>query len=128
MNINGEPSLLAGFVCTPLVRFPVNSLKSSEKTRGTTVAELEQVEMRERGVLQRRLERLRSVRPREPLTGRTALLIDDGIATGATARAACQVVRAAGARHVVLAAVFDNLGKGASGAAVQNLELMLAHA
>jgi len=40
MNINGEPSLLAGFVCTPLVRFPVNSLKSSEKTRGTTVAEL----------------------------------------------------------------------------------------
>ena len=40
MNINGEPSLLAGFICTPLVRFPINSLKSSEKTRGTTVAEL----------------------------------------------------------------------------------------
>ena len=32
------------------------------------------------------------------------------------------------ARHgqVLLAAVFDNLGKGASGAAVQNLDLMLA--
>ncbi len=30
--------------------------------------------------------------------------------------------------QVLLAAVFDNLGKGASGAAVQNLELMLAHA
>jgi N-acetyl-gamma-glutamyl-phosphate reductase len=27
---------------------------------------------------------------------------------------------------VVLTAVFDNLGKGASGAAVQNLDLMLA--
>ena len=40
MNINGEPSLLAGFVCTPLVRFPINDMKSSEKTRGTTVAEL----------------------------------------------------------------------------------------
>lgn len=40
MNINGEPSLLAGFVCTPLVKFPVSSLKKSEKTRGTTVAEL----------------------------------------------------------------------------------------
>lgn len=39
MNINGEPSLLAGFQCTPLVRFPVSDLKS-EKTRGTTVAEL----------------------------------------------------------------------------------------
>lgn len=34
------------------------------------------------------------------------------------------------ARHgqVLLAAVFDNLGKGASGAAVQNLDLMLGHA
>lgn len=33
------------------------------------------------------------------------------------------------ARHgqVLLTAVFDNLGKGASGAAVQNLDLMLAH-
>lgn len=29
--------------------------------------------------------------------------------------------------QVLLTAVFDNLGKGASGAAVQNLELMLAH-
>ena len=29
--------------------------------------------------------------------------------------------------QVLLAAVFDNLGKGASGAAVQNLDLMLEH-
>lgn len=40
MNINGEPSLLAGFVCTPLVRFPVENLKPGTKTKGTTVAEL----------------------------------------------------------------------------------------
>jgi hypothetical protein len=40
IHINGEPSLLAGFVCTPLVKFPINDLKSSEKARGTTVAEL----------------------------------------------------------------------------------------
>ena len=40
MNINGEPSLLAGFVCTPLVRFPISDLKPAEKARGTTVAEL----------------------------------------------------------------------------------------
>jgi len=32
------------------------------------------------------------------------------------------------AGHVMLAAVFDNLGKGAAGAAVQNLDLMLAGA
>ncbi len=40
INIDGEASLLAGFVCTPLVKFPVNNLKAGEKTRGTTVAEL----------------------------------------------------------------------------------------
>lgn len=40
LNINGEPSLLAGFVCTPLVKFPVEGLKPGKKTRGTTVAEL----------------------------------------------------------------------------------------
>ncbi len=40
LNINGEPSLLAGFVCTPLVRFPIDSLKPGTKARGTTVAEL----------------------------------------------------------------------------------------
>ena len=39
-NINGEPTLLAGYVCTPLVKFPLSSLKSGEKTIGTTVAEL----------------------------------------------------------------------------------------
>jgi putative phosphoribosyl transferase len=33
---------------------------------------------------------------REPLTGRTAVVVDDGIATGSTARAACQVARAHG--------------------------------
>jgi len=39
-NIDGEPVLLAGFTCTPLVRFPVKGLKESQKLRGTTVAEL----------------------------------------------------------------------------------------
>lgn len=39
-NINGEPNVLAGFTCTPLVRFPLSDLKPGEKIRGTTVAEL----------------------------------------------------------------------------------------
>lgn len=39
-NINGEPTLLAGYVCTPLVKFPLSSLKDGGKTVGTTVAEL----------------------------------------------------------------------------------------
>ncbi len=38
-----------------------------------------------------------------PLVDRVAMVVDDGVATGATARAACQVARAHGARSVVLA-------------------------
>jgi putative phosphoribosyl transferase len=45
----------------------------------------------------------RPVRPREPLDGRVAVVVDDGIATGSTARAACQIARALGAVRVVLA-------------------------
>ncbi|QDU38591.1 hypothetical protein Mal4_29200 [Maioricimonas rarisocia] len=40
INIGGEPNVLAGFVCTPLVRFPVSAIGQGEKVRGTTVAEL----------------------------------------------------------------------------------------
>jgi len=40
MNVGGEPSLLAGFTCTPLVMFPVDQLRGETKVRGKTVAEL----------------------------------------------------------------------------------------
>jgi len=39
-SIDGKPSVLAGFTCTPLVRFDIASLKSDKPVRGTTVAEL----------------------------------------------------------------------------------------
>lgn len=66
-------------------------------------AALARVEAAEREELERRARRFRSVRPRVPLEGRTAVVIDDGIATGSTARAACEVARAHGAARVVLA-------------------------
>ncbi len=65
--------------------------------------ELADVEVRERMELERRSQRFRGDRPRVPLTGRTAVIVDDGIATGSTARAACHVARALGAARVVLA-------------------------
>ena len=39
-KIGDEPYLLAGFVCTPLVKFPLQELKGDKSVRGTTVAEL----------------------------------------------------------------------------------------
>lgn len=61
------------------------------------------VEERESAELDRRVRRYRGDRAPTPLAGKTALIVDDGIATGATARAACQVARAHGAARVVLA-------------------------
>lgn len=69
-----------------------------------TDAQLAAVEARERTELDRRARAYRSGRPRVDLTGRTALVVDDGIATGATAEAAGRIVRALGAARVVLAA------------------------
>jgi hypothetical protein len=38
-TIGGQQNLIAGYLCTPLVKFPVSGLKPGEKVRGTTVAE-----------------------------------------------------------------------------------------
>ena len=50
-----------------------------------------------------REERLRRGRPPARSTGRDVVIVDDGIATGATVRAAIQAVRAQGARRVIVA-------------------------
>jgi putative phosphoribosyl transferase len=70
---------------------------------GLSGAEIDAVEGRERAELDRRVGRLRGGRLPIPLAGRTVVIVDDGMATGATARAACQVARARGAGRVVLA-------------------------
>ena len=70
---------------------------------GVDAAGYARVESAEQAELDRRVRALRGGLPPVELAGRTVVVVDDGVATGATARAACEVVRARGAARVVLA-------------------------
>lgn len=70
---------------------------------GLAPAEVEAVVAAESRVLAERLHRYRGARPPIPLDGRTVVVVDDGLATGGSARAALAVVRARGAARSVLA-------------------------
>jgi putative phosphoribosyl transferase len=71
---------------------------------GVDEAALSALVRRETVELARRVRAYRGGRPLPALEGRTAIVVDDGVATGATARAAARAVREAGASRVLLAA------------------------
>ena len=70
---------------------------------GVTEAGLAAVESLERQELERRLRTLRGPHERRSLEGKVAVIVDDGVATGSTMMAACEVARILGAERVVVA-------------------------
>jgi putative phosphoribosyl transferase len=69
---------------------------------GADQAYIDRTVARERAELERRRAAYRTG-PAEPLAGRTVILVDDGIATGGTARAALRALAKVGAKQIVLA-------------------------
>ena len=111
LGVPGQEELAMGAIGEGGVRVFNQDLATSLGVSAEAIAE---VERREAEVLAERLSLFRAGRPEVDLCGKTALLIDDGMATGSTARVACEVARARGAHTVVLAvpvAPADEVGR-----------------
>jgi putative phosphoribosyl transferase len=100
VGVPHQPELAMGAIGEGGVRVVNDDIVTHARV---TAEQWDAVERREWAELERRAESLRGAHPRVPLDGRVVVIVDDGLATGSTARAACRVARAAGARRVVLA-------------------------
>lgn len=70
---------------------------------GISDVELARLIARERAEVDARVRRFRRGAPPLPVRGRTVIVVDDGVATGGTARAALETLRQRGVGHLVLA-------------------------
>lgn len=77
--------------------------ESVVRSTGLDADEIQTIADRERAVVAERLTRYRGDHEPVPLEGRTVIVVDDGLATGATARAGLAVLARRGVRRLVLA-------------------------
>jgi putative phosphoribosyl transferase len=101
VGVPSQPELAMGAVGEEGVRVVNTFVRRRARIPNAVYAA---VEASERSAIERRASIRRAEHPRIDLRGRRAVVVDDGIATGSTARAACLVARAHGARRVVIAA------------------------
>ena len=100
LGVPGFEELAAGAIASGGVR-----VLNQDVMRSLSNAEaiIEEVTRREKEELDRREQSYRDGRPAPQLRHRIAILVDDGLATGATMRAAVKALRQAGAARIVVA-------------------------
>lgn len=112
-ELHGDLSLLVcrklGHTANPEYALGAMAEDGSVYLRTTALAEasrkeLDRVVRSQQKETERRIRILRKGKPLPPMTGRTVILADDGIATGATVMAAIYMCRKQGAAIIVVAA------------------------
>jgi len=100
LGVPGHEELALGALATGGVR-----VLNEDVVRGLRIPdeEIDAITAREQQVLERREQSYRGDRPAPPVRGRTVLLIDDGLATGSTMRAAVAALRRQGPARIVVA-------------------------
>jgi len=96
----GQPELAMGAIASGGIRVLNEELVRELRLTGELI---DRVAEREEEELRRREQAYRGDRPPLDLSGRAVILVDDGLATGATMRAAVEAVRTRGPRRVVVA-------------------------
>jgi putative phosphoribosyl transferase len=100
LGVPGREELAMGAIASGGVRVLNDDVVAE---LGITEEDIARTALAEGRELERREQRYRNGRPVADLRGRTVILVDDGLATGATMRAAALAVRGQGPERVVVA-------------------------
>ncbi len=102
IGVPTQPELAMGAVVDGAAPIVVRNQEVIELS-GTTADEFDAVRARELAEIERRRKLYLGDRSRAPIEGQVVIVIDDGIATGATTRAALQAIRRRKPKELVLA-------------------------
>ncbi len=100
LGVPGNPELAMGAIASGGVRVVNEEVVSSTRISDQ---QIERVSQEEEEELERREQTYRGARPGLSLEGKVVLLVDDGLATGATMRAAINALREHRPREIVVA-------------------------
>ena len=100
IGLPGQPELAIGAIAEGGIRVLNRALIEAA---GVSVATIERITRQEAEEIERRTKLYRQGRPALPLQNRTVILVDDGLATGATMMAAVRAVRTQRPQRVIVA-------------------------